>query len=72
MVKKEFPTGSGQISESGFTFFLANYTQFAMIHDVIPDWVVAGVNVVLKKSYDDDFTTYPRKPHWNSQMLSLK
>jgi hypothetical protein len=43
----------GQVED--FTFYLANYAQFAMFQAVIRDWSAAGVNVVLKQTYDDDF-----------------
>jgi hypothetical protein len=38
-----------------FTFYLANYEQFAALQAVLYDWSAAGVNVVLKQTYDDDF-----------------
>jgi hypothetical protein len=38
-----------------FTFYLANYVQYAMFQAVLRDWSAAGVNVVLKQTYDDDF-----------------
>ena len=44
---------NGQIED--FTFYLANYEQFAIFQAVINDWAAAGVNVVLKQTYDDDF-----------------
>ncbi len=43
----------GQVED--FTFYLANYEQYAMFQAVIQDWSAAGVNVVLKQTYDDDF-----------------
>jgi hypothetical protein len=38
-----------------FTFYLANYAQFAMLKTVINDWSLAGINVVLKQAFDDEF-----------------
>lgn len=38
-----------------FTFYLANYAQFAMFKTVINDWSIAGINVVLKQEFDDEF-----------------
>ena len=44
---------NGQVED--FTFYLANYEQFAIFQAVINDWAAQGVNVVLKQTYDDDF-----------------
>lgn len=44
---------NGEVQD--FTFYLANYEQFAILQAVINDWSAAGVNVVLKQTYDDDF-----------------
>jgi hypothetical protein len=43
----------GQVED--FTFYLTNYAQFSMFQAVIRDWSAAGVNVVLKQTYEDDF-----------------
>jgi len=44
---------NGEVED--FTFYLANYAQFMMFQSVINDWSAAGVNVVVKQTYDDDF-----------------
>ncbi len=38
-----------------FTFCLTSYAQFCMFRAVINDWLAAGVNVVLKQAFDDEF-----------------
>jgi hypothetical protein len=38
-----------------FTFYLANYAQYARLQAVISDWSAAGVNVVVKQVFDDEF-----------------
>ena len=43
----------GQVED--FSFYLANYEQFSTFQAVLRDWSAAGVNVVLKQTYDDDF-----------------
>jgi hypothetical protein len=41
-----------------FTFYLANYAQFAMLKAVINDWSLTGINVVVKQAFDDEFISY--------------
>jgi hypothetical protein len=36
-----------------FSFYLANYTQFAMFKEVMNEWVSGGVNVVIKQQFED-------------------
>jgi len=38
-----------------FTFCLENYASFAALRWVMTDWGAAGVNVVWKQAFDDDF-----------------
>ncbi len=38
-----------------FTFYLANYAQYAMLQAVLYDWSRAGVNVALKQQFEDEF-----------------
>jgi hypothetical protein len=38
-----------------FTFYLANYDQFAMFKTVINYWSLSGINVVVKQEFDDEF-----------------
>ncbi|HEV8506071.1 MAG TPA: hypothetical protein VGQ53_11745 [Chitinophagaceae bacterium] len=38
-----------------FTFCLTSYAQFCMFRAVINDWLAAGVNVVLKQAFNDEF-----------------
>jgi hypothetical protein len=44
---------NGEVED--FTFYLANYEQFAIFQAVMYDWSAAGVNVVLKQIYDEDY-----------------
>ena len=43
----------GEIDD--FTFYLANFAQYAQFQAVINDWSAAGVNVVVKQVFDDEF-----------------
>ena len=43
----------GEIED--FTFYLGNFAQYAQFQAVINDWSVAGVNVVVKQVFDDEF-----------------
>jgi len=43
----------GEIED--FTFYLANFAQYAQFQAVINDWSAAGVNVVVKQVFDDEF-----------------
>jgi hypothetical protein len=38
-----------------FTFYLADYAHYAAFRGVISDWAEAGVNVVVKQMFDDEF-----------------
>ena len=38
-----------------FTFCLTSYAQFCMFRAVINDWLAAGVNVVLRQAFNDEF-----------------
>jgi len=40
-----------------FTFCLENYAAFASLRWVMTDWGAAGVNVVWKQAFEDDFIT---------------
>ena len=55
---------NGQVED--FTFYLANYAQFAMFQSVLNDWSAVGVNIVVKQTYDDDFIRTEMR-HYNTQ-----
>ena len=38
-----------------FTFYLANYAQYAELRSAMNDWSAAGVNVVVRQIFEDDF-----------------
>ena len=42
-------------SVTDFTFCLENYAAFSALRWVMTDWSAAGVNVVWKQAFDDDF-----------------
>ena len=43
----------GEIED--FTFYLANFAQYAHFQAVMNDWSAAGVNVVVKQVFDNEF-----------------
>jgi hypothetical protein len=38
-----------------FDFYLDDFARFSAVRKVISDWAAAGINVVLKQPFDDDF-----------------
>ena len=44
---------AGEIED--FTFYLANFAQYVQFQAVMNDWSAAGVNVVVKQVFDNEF-----------------
>jgi hypothetical protein len=44
-----------------FTFYLANYAEYAELRKLINDWSSAGVNVVVRQIFDDEFINGERE-----------
>ncbi|HMH33008.1 MAG TPA: hypothetical protein VK543_08250 [Puia sp.] len=44
---------NGEVTD--FTFCLTSYSQFCLFRAVINDWSAAGVNVVLRQAFEDNF-----------------
>jgi hypothetical protein len=73
MVEKKTDGDNNKISfrhggeTEDFTFYLANYAEYAELRKVIYDWSAAGVNVVVRQIFDDEFIKGERE-YFNQQV----